>query len=65
MEELKKFDEVEAAKADQLDRLNKLIERKKWLNQLHIFQRFREVREERALKNWQRHRYYIFILKKV
>ncbi|KAI9004247.1 MYCBP-associated protein family-domain-containing protein [Gaertneriomyces semiglobifer] len=30
-------------------------ERKVWLGQLHIFQRYKEVREEHALKNWQRH----------
>ncbi|KAJ3049745.1 hypothetical protein HK097_009303, partial [Rhizophlyctis rosea] len=30
-------------------------ERLRWLNQLHIFQRYREVREEHALRNWKRH----------
>ncbi|KAJ3155856.1 hypothetical protein HDU89_005414 [Geranomyces variabilis] len=30
-------------------------EKRMWLSQLHIFQRYREVREEHALKNWQRH----------
>ena len=40
---------------EQIEKLRKLAERKKWLDQLHIFQRFREVREEHALKNWQRH----------
>ncbi|KAJ3320756.1 hypothetical protein HDV06_005049 [Boothiomyces sp. JEL0866] len=32
-----------------------LNERKEWLNKLHIFQRYREIREEHALKNWERH----------
>ncbi|KAJ3405145.1 hypothetical protein HDV05_006731, partial [Chytridiales sp. JEL 0842] len=31
------------------------LERKRWLNRLHIFQRYREVREEHALRNWKRH----------
>ncbi|KAI8913683.1 MYCBP-associated protein family-domain-containing protein [Gorgonomyces haynaldii] len=31
------------------------FERKEWLQKLHIFQRFREVREEHALTNWHRH----------
>lgn len=31
------------------------MERRKWLNKLHIFQRYREVREEHALRNWKRH----------
>nr|KAJ3418507.1 Iron-sulfur assembly protein 1 [Polyrhizophydium stewartii] len=30
-------------------------ERREWLNRLHIFQRYREVREEHALSNWKRH----------
>ncbi|KAI8903941.1 MYCBP-associated protein family-domain-containing protein [Powellomyces hirtus] len=30
-------------------------EKRMWLSQLHVFQRYREVREEHALKNWQRH----------
>lgn len=29
--------------------------RKDWLNRLHIFQRYRELREEHALANWKRH----------
>ncbi|KAJ3176561.1 hypothetical protein HK101_010402 [Irineochytrium annulatum] len=31
------------------------LERKRWLDRLHIFQRYRELREENALKNWKRH----------
>ncbi|KAI8822671.1 MYCBP-associated protein family-domain-containing protein [Fimicolochytrium jonesii] len=30
-------------------------EKRLWLSRLHIFQRYREVREEHALKNWQHH----------
>ncbi|KAI8928440.1 MYCBP-associated protein family-domain-containing protein [Entophlyctis helioformis] len=30
-------------------------DRREWLNRLHIFQRYREVREEHALSNWKRH----------
>ncbi|KAJ3276032.1 hypothetical protein HDV01_006202 [Terramyces sp. JEL0728] len=30
-------------------------ERKEWLEKLHVFQRYREIREEHALKNWERH----------
>ncbi|KAI9329428.1 MYCBP-associated protein family-domain-containing protein [Obelidium mucronatum] len=32
-----------------------IIERKRWLNRLYIFQKYREVREEHALRNWKRH----------
>ncbi|KAJ3026752.1 UNVERIFIED_CONTAM: hypothetical protein HDU68_005140 [Siphonaria sp. JEL0065] len=32
-----------------------VIERKRWLNRLYIFQKYREVREEHALRNWKRH----------
>ncbi|RKO93357.1 MYCBP-associated protein family-domain-containing protein [Blyttiomyces helicus] len=40
--------EKESRRKHQEDRL-------RWLNQLHIFQRYIEVREEHALKNWKRH----------
>ncbi|KAI9203527.1 MYCBP-associated protein family-domain-containing protein [Polychytrium aggregatum] len=30
-------------------------EKKRWFKKLHIFQRYRELREEHALKNWRRH----------
>ncbi|KAI8615306.1 MYCBP-associated protein family-domain-containing protein [Chytriomyces sp. MP71] len=30
-------------------------ERKRWLDRLYIFQRYRELREEHALRNWKRH----------
>ncbi|KAJ3116804.1 hypothetical protein HDU96_008700 [Phlyctochytrium bullatum] len=30
-------------------------ERKRFMNRLHIFQRYREMREEHALRNWKRH----------
>ena len=31
------------------------VQRREWLDKLHIFQRYREVREEHALANWKRH----------
>ncbi|KAJ3242343.1 hypothetical protein HDU81_005096 [Chytriomyces hyalinus] len=31
------------------------LERKRWLERLYIFQKYREVREEHALRNWKRH----------
>ncbi|KAJ3033439.1 hypothetical protein HDV00_006346 [Rhizophlyctis rosea] len=39
----------------ELARRRQQEERTRWLNQLHIFQRYREVREEHALRNWKRH----------
>jgi hypothetical protein len=30
-------------------------EKKEWLKKVHVFQRYMELRQERALSNWQRH----------
>jgi hypothetical protein len=44
-----------AVKAAPLNKAHVDSQRKEWLNKLHIFQRYREVREEHALENWRRH----------
>lgn len=51
-EKLKRIQEVE--KENQWKEKEKQ-ERKKWLRKLHIFQRYSEMREEKALRNWRRH----------
>ncbi|KAJ3097716.1 hypothetical protein HK100_005279, partial [Physocladia obscura] len=49
--EQQRVERLAAAKKKQLN------DRKRWLNRLYIFQRYRELREERALRNWKRHIY--------
>ncbi|KAJ3067903.1 hypothetical protein HDU98_008904 [Podochytrium sp. JEL0797] len=52
--------EIERVERERLDRLREVQERqakerKRWLNRLYIFQKYRELREEHALRNWKRH----------
>ncbi|EGF81875.1 hypothetical protein BATDEDRAFT_87286 [Batrachochytrium dendrobatidis JAM81] len=47
--ENQKNDEKVSSNVEQTD------ERKEWLQKLHIFQKYREMREENALSNWKRH----------
>ncbi|KAJ1562674.1 hypothetical protein HK405_009270, partial [Cladochytrium tenue] len=46
---------AERAKEEDLER-DARRRRRDWLGRLHAFQRYVELREERALRNWRRHR---------
>ncbi|KAJ3392218.1 hypothetical protein HDU92_008570 [Lobulomyces angularis] len=60
----KEKDELEQTKTSEFllkkkifeeNKLREEKEREVWLNRIHIFQRYMEVRQEKALNNWKRH----------
>jgi hypothetical protein len=44
------LDKIDVAEEKEAER-----KRQEWLDQLRIFEKYREVREQNALRNWQRH----------